>query len=135
IATQAVEDAMRPPEAVLLRGDESVERSMARAEQVSSDYFLVPLEGGSWGGVSRSDLMRMGQSDLAERPLGSVVRDISRPYLYPDQSMESALRVLHERPFVPVVHRADPARLVGMIALEDVLELYRVPTTPQSAFD
>ena len=44
--------------------------------------------------------------------------------LYQDQSMDLALRVLHAHPFMPVVHRADPYRLVGMIALEDALRVY-----------
>jgi CBS domain-containing protein len=36
--------------------------------------------------------------------------------------MESALRVLRRHPVVPVVHRANPGRLVGMLTLEDVLQ-------------
>jgi hypothetical protein len=61
-----------------------------------------------------------------DRPLGSIVPPIARPYLYPDQSIESALRALQERPFLPVVHRADPTLVVGMLALDDVLRLYRL---------
>jgi hypothetical protein len=33
--------------------------------------------------------------------------------------------VLHERRFVPVVHRADATRLVGLLALEDIVMTYR----------
>ena len=45
----------------------------------------------------------------------------ARVYLYPDQSIETALRVLRGRPLVPVVHRADPQRLVGVVAWDDVV--------------
>jgi len=45
----------------------------------------------------------------------------ARVYLYPDQSIETALRVLRGRPLVPVVHRADPERLVGVVGWDDVV--------------
>ena len=120
-----VEDAMRSPEGVMLGGADTVERGMARAGQVLSDYFLVPLQRGQWGGLSRDELTKLKDAAVDGQPLSALVHPIARPYLYPDQSVDLALRVLQERPFVPVVHRADPARLVGLLALEDVLALYR----------
>jgi CBS domain-containing protein len=93
---------------------------------VSADYFAVPIEPGVWAGVSRADLTRLStREDAAERRLAEVLTPIARPYLYPDQSIEFALRVLHDRPVVPVVHRANPARLVGLLALEDLVQVYR----------
>jgi CIC family chloride channel protein len=121
----SVEDAMRSPEGVMLGGADTVDRGVARAGQVLSDYFLVPLQRGQWGGVSRDELVTLKDTAVDGQPLSALVRPITRPYLYPDQSVDLALRVLHERPFVPVVHRADPTRLVGLLALEDVLALYR----------
>jgi CIC family chloride channel protein len=122
----SVEDAMRGPDGVTLSGTETVARAIARAEQVSSDYFLVPVAGALWGGVSRAELSALlKDAGHVDDALGAVVTPIARPYLYPDQSIEFALRVLHQRPFVPVVHRADPTRLVGMLALDDVLRIYR----------
>jgi CIC family chloride channel protein len=41
--------------------------------------------------------------------------------LYPDQSIDTALRALRGRALVPVVHRADPQRLVGIVTMDDVL--------------
>lgn len=123
-----VEDAMRSPEGLLLRPDESVDRGVARAAQVSTDYFLAPLGDGIWAGVSRADLTRLKTDGLGNQPLGSTVVPIARPYLYPDQSIDVALSVLRERPFVPVVHRADARRLIGMVALEDLLRVYRSPS-------
>ena len=122
----SVEDAMRSVDGVLLDGDETIAEAIARAGQVSSDYFIVRLGAGAWGGVSRADLDGMRASGDHARPLASAITPIARPYLFPDQSIESALRALQERPFLPVVHRADPTLVVGMLALEDVLRLYRV---------
>ena len=45
----------------------------------------------------------------------------ARVFLYPDQSIDAALRVLRGRPLVPVVHRADPERLVGVVGWDDVV--------------
>jgi CIC family chloride channel protein len=121
-----VEDAMRLPAGVTLVGHETVTQSVVRAAAVSSDYFLVPLNPGVWGGVSRSELTLLNaREDAAHRPLADLLPPIALPYLYPDQSIEFALRVLHDRLFVPVVHRADGTRLVGLLTLEDVVRVYR----------
>ena len=121
----AVEDAMRSTDGVVLDADTTIDRAIAQAGQVSSEFFLVPLGSGRWAGIGRGELLGLRDGGSGEGLLGAAASPIARPYLYPDQSTDSALRALHERPFLPVVHRADPSRLVGMIALEDVLRLYR----------
>jgi CIC family chloride channel protein len=131
-AMHSVEDAMRTPEGVLLDGEESVGRNIARAGQVSSDFFLVTIRPGVWGGISRADLTKLHEAG-PDTPLGTLVKPIAKPYLYPDQAMEFALRVLQRHPFVPVVHRADLSRLVGMLALDDVLRLYRAEPSSDHA--
>jgi hypothetical protein len=45
------------------------------------------------------------------------------------------MRALHLHPLVPVVHRTDPARLVGMLALDDVKRLYGGTIQPASDTD
>jgi CIC family chloride channel protein len=121
----AVEDAMRDPEAISLHGDESVSLSVTRAAAVDSDYFLVPLDPGTWGAVSRADLKAWDAEGKGGLTLATCVTPIAKPYLYPDQSMDMALRVLRKRPVVPAVHRANHERLVGMLALEDILRMYQ----------
>jgi CIC family chloride channel protein len=118
---RAVEDAMRSPESVLLRGDEAIDRSLDRASLSSSDQFLVALDASRWGAISRWELRTHKEQGRGGELTAAAVLPIERPYLYPDQSMESALRVLRRHRVVPVVHRADPDRLVGMLALEDVI--------------
>jgi CIC family chloride channel protein len=123
---RAVEDAMREPAGVLLMAHETVAQSLERAAQVSSDYFVAAVAPGVWGGLSRSELTQLNsRADAAQQRIDDMLTPIARPYLYPDQSIESALRVLHDRRFVPVVHRADPTRLVGLLALEDIVQAYR----------
>jgi hypothetical protein len=47
------------------------------------------------------------------------------PFLFPDQRLEDALRMMQEWPIMPIIHRADPQRLEGVLALSDVLQAYR----------
>jgi CBS domain-containing protein len=54
-----------------------------------------------------------------------VVAGTRLPRLHPDQSLDLALRLLRDAPYLPVVHRADARRLLGILSLEDVLAAYR----------
>ena len=47
------------------------------------------------------------------------------PRLHPDQSLDLALRLMRDAPFLPVVHRADARRLLGVLSLDDILAAYR----------
>jgi CIC family chloride channel protein len=123
----SVGDAMREPEAITLPGDESIDRAMIRANQVESDYFLVPVASGVWGSVSRAQLETWQRENRGGDRLSAVVTGIPLPYLHADQSVEVAFRILREHPVVPVVHRANANRLVGMLALEDLVRPYPRP--------
>lgn len=57
-------------------------------------------------------------------PLADAVEE-RFPHVHPDHPLDVALRLMHERPLLPVVHRADFSRLVGVISLDDVLQAYR----------
>jgi CIC family chloride channel protein len=128
---RAVEDVMHAADALLLSPKESVRTAAARVAQLEAETFLVPVEGG-WGAVRRRELLEIGKdAAVADAPLGSRVAVIERPYPYPDQSLETALRLLHGRRLIPVVHRADSKRIVGVLTLDDVLQAYgAVPAEP-----
>ncbi len=127
---QSVADAMRDPDAITFPGTETVDGGVIRANQVESDYFLVSLGSAAWGVVSRSQLTAAQAAGRGSEPLSAVAAPIAKPYLYPDQSIELGLRMLRDQPVAPVVHRADPNRLVGMLAVEDVLPVYSEPHVP-----
>jgi CIC family chloride channel protein len=57
------------------------------------------------------------------------------PYLYPDQTIGAALRVLRGRPMAPVVHRADPRRVVGILIVQDVIKSAHDGVEPPMAGD
>ncbi len=47
------------------------------------------------------------------------------PYLHPDHPLDTALRLIGEWPLLPVVHRANSQRLLGVVSLDDVMRAYR----------
>lgn len=118
---QTVEDAMRTGDGMLLNGDETIHVSAARAEQVAADHFIVDLGDGVWAAIPRAQLHSAKEHAAPDARLRSIVTPIPRPYLHPDHSIGTALRVQQGRPFVPVVHRADYRRLEGVLVLDDVL--------------
>jgi len=119
-----VEDAMRDP-VDLLRPTETVATALSRIQGAPGEFFLVREDGGRWSGVSRTRLQALRDEGRGEAAVRSVV-EASLPQLHPDHELESALRLVREWwPVVPVVHRADFDRLVGVLSLEDVLAAYR----------
>jgi CIC family chloride channel protein len=118
-----VEDAMEPP-GLALDADDLLADALSRAKSASREYFLVRHRGG-WMALSREELEKhAGQDDANLR-----VRDLpSRgplPFLYPDQSLEEAMRLIGDWPIVPVVNRAHLEYLEGVISLPDILHAYR----------
>ncbi len=47
------------------------------------------------------------------------------PFLYPDQSLEEAMRIIGDWPIVPVLNRANLENLERVISSEDILHAYR----------
>ncbi len=117
-----VEDALRPFGEQVLNGTDTLAHALDAVESAQGDFFLVQLRGGRWAGVSRQTLLALGP-DKSES-LGSRL-NMFIPALYPDQSLETALRHISDWPFLPVVHRADPAMLIGIISVQDVINAYR----------
>ncbi len=117
-----VEDAMRPPIGQTLSGDTPVAEALQKVQGSSQDYFVLNAGGGDWRGISRAQLLGM-PADL-DFPLHNVVAT-RIPYLHPDYSLDHALRVMGQRPLVPVVHRANLQQLLGVLTLDDVMKAYR----------
>ena len=120
-----VEDAMRRPGAPVLHSDETLADALARLQGVSEQFFLVSFPTGRWAGVQMETLLKFASDGKLQEPLRSLL-DIQRlPRLHPDQSLDLALRLLRDRPYLPVVHRADARRLEGILSLSDVISSYR----------
>ncbi|MGE5205231.1 MAG: chloride channel protein [Chlamydiota bacterium] len=121
-----VEDAMRAPRTPLLTGEEPVKVALRELEQSTEPLLLFRLPDGAWRGVTRKKLAEMTDQGDSELPLKSAAGNNSLvPFLHPDHPLDTALRHIYDWPLLPVVHRADPARLQGVVSLPDILNAYR----------
>ncbi len=127
-----VEEAMRSPAGSVLKGDETVEAALKQVAELPDKFFLVYRHHGVWAGITREDLHKAAAADIST-PLRSILGATRLPTLHPDQTLEVALRRIGEYPLLPVVHRADFSRLEGVIALQDILKVYRDAAVPLPA--
>jgi hypothetical protein len=98
---------------------------VSRLGDMTEDPLLVSYETGRWALVRKSVLheaLDVGQGSQMLRDVLPVAR---LPRLHPDQPLDVPLRLLRDAPFLPVVHRADARRLIGILSLEDILATYR----------
>jgi CIC family chloride channel protein len=124
-----VELAMKGVDVVCTAAD-TVNQALTRVNNAPAEHYLVSLPGGQWTTISKHLLASLQAEGKTDVPLQTVVGfDPPLPTLHPDQPLEAALRVIHDRPLLPVVHRAHATRLVGIVTLDDVLEAYRTGTT------
>lgn len=120
-----VEDAMQPP-AVVLSGDQTVAHALAGMPAEPDVSVPVALAGASWTSVSRAELAAFERAGRGGETLAAITgADRRLATVHRDQPLETALRLLGTRPLLPVVHRADPARLEGIVTLDDILAVYR----------
>jgi len=56
-----------------------------------------------------------------EQTVAQFLPETRMPLIYPDNRLEVALRHIANWPFLPVMHRADPKQLVGLISLRDIM--------------
>jgi hypothetical protein len=55
----------------------------------------------------------------------AIAASESSPFLYPDHSLEEALQIMRDWPVLPIISRADPQILEGVLAHADILTAYR----------
>jgi chloride channel protein, CIC family len=99
---------------------EALERSGIAGDQ----YFLSGGAAG-WRVHRRKESLEDGTGALG------APRVESSPYLYPDQSLADAMSIMRDWPIAPIINRADPQTLEGVVALADILRVYRV-TSPDA---
>ncbi len=120
-----VEDAMHPATGQVLRASDTVAAALGKIESVPQNVFVIGDNVGNWRLVRRDELRRFAGEEKADATLRSLLPLSRLPRLHPDQPLDLALREIGDRPLLPVVHRADFARLEGLLSLEDILAAYR----------
>jgi chloride channel protein, CIC family len=119
-----VEDAMLPAPKTILNAQDYVDDSARRVQDSTESVFLVRMHPSGWNVITREQLQRLFREGKGELTLASLLPAQPLPSLYPDLSLDSALRYVNVYPFVPVVNRADFRRLEGIISRDSVFQKY-----------
>ncbi len=119
-----VEDAMLPPPDIILVAQDYVDANYGRIQDSPESVFLVRLHPAGWSTITREQLQRLFREGKGEHTLASVFPAEPSPSLYPDLSLDSALRYVNDYALVPVVNRADSRQLEGVVSRESVFKKY-----------
>jgi chloride channel protein, CIC family len=120
-----VENAMRKPVGLILKATDRVSDAASRLADMTEDPLLVSYDTGRWTLAHKSAIQDALRTGRGSQLLSQVLPSGRLPRLHADQSLDLALRLMRDSPFLPVVHRADARRLVGLLSLDDVLAAYR----------
>ena len=112
---------------LVLAGGTTVGDARAVIEGAPDGTVLpVLLAGAIWASVSERELETLDASGHGLEPLQQVLGPDTRlAAVHRDQPLDTALRLLRNRPLLPVVHREDRTRIEGVVTLEDILGVYR----------
>lgn len=119
-----VEDAMRPVDVPVVDSQASAEEALQLAKEQGSSEILVDDPPFGWSSVTVQTLREAVRQGPDELTVASLLPEPHMPQLYPDHSLEVALRHISQWPFLPVTHRANARKVVGLIALNDVLKAF-----------
>lgn len=128
-----VENAMRKPVGLILKSSDTISDAASRFADMTEDLLLVSYQTGRWACVAKGTIEQAAKSGKGGLPLREILSNRRLPRLHPDQPLDMALRLLRDAPFLPVVHRADPEHLVGVLSLEDILSAYRADAASDGA--
>ncbi len=119
-----VEDAMLPPPPIILSAADYVDAAARRIENSSQTIFPVRLQPSGWGAITRDQIQRRFKEGKGEHTLGSLISAQPLPSLFPDLPLDSALRFVQASPIIPVVNRANPQKLEGIVSSQSVFDKY-----------
>src|SRR5262249_53768547 len=126
-AVLRVEDAMQPSPSLILESDDSVRDALRQVpDQTREDEeILVRVTPSGWNAITRAGLKKLAGEGKSERTLGSNLSSRTLPSLFPDLTLDVALRYVQDAPLVPVVNRANFQHVEGIITRDDVFRKYR----------
>jgi CIC family chloride channel protein len=119
-----VEDATLPAPAIILSAADYVDAAARRVEASTQAVFPVRLQPSGWSAVTRDLLLRLDKEGKGEHTLGSLIPPQPLPFLFPDLPLDSAIRFVQTNAIVPVVNRANPQKLEGIVTSESVFAKY-----------
>jgi chloride channel protein, CIC family len=120
-----VEDAMRPYGGPIPQSNDSILEVLRQVEPSTETFIPVEDGTGSWSGVTRERLESLAREGKESLRLRDLLGEGRLPHLHPDHPLDEALRRIGDLPFLPVINRADPRKLEGVVSLTDILNTYR----------
>jgi len=131
-----VRQAMRPAPTGL-SPDLPIAIVLRQMQDSGFDAWPVGDAEGLWGMVRSGDLEQAADDGASNQKVGEIFREgfwsgraaaADPPYVHPDHSLSEALERMGSSGLnvLPVVSRANLRQLIGMIALDDILNAYGV---------
>ncbi len=123
----AVEDAMRADGVIVCEPADQLADLSRRAEANAEAALLLRVKPGEWWLLDREELMRRAPDASPKTTAIHVKSKGPLPYLFRDQTLEEALQEIGDWPLLPVINRANLAKLEGILTLPDTLRAFRKP--------
>lgn len=119
-----VEDAMRPVDVPVIASQQPISEALKLADEHNAPEILVDDPPFGWCSVTSKTLRDRVAEGSGHKTIAHILPEARMPQIYPDNRLEVALRYIAHWPFLPVMHRADPKQLVGLIALRDIMSTF-----------
>ena len=104
-----------------------VKTALHRMREQELTTALIAVHGKGWSWVELDDLSKAIENGQGKETVWKALSVRAVVRLYPDLSLDSAMRVLATYPILPVSSRANPNLLLGTLTLEDVHKAYGIP--------
>jgi CIC family chloride channel protein len=122
----SVEDAMQAGSGRAFPSSTPVETAFKRMREQKLTTALIGVQGKGWSWMEFRDLEKAMQDGRGQESVWKALSVRAVVRLYPDLSLDSAMRVLATYPILPVSSRANPNLLLGTLTLEDVHKAYGI---------
>lgn len=119
-----VEEAMNAKSGRVLDGELAAEAGLEHLRATGLPVCLAATADGGWLQIRRDQLEEACSEGRGRGPLRGVPGAQPAAKLYPDVTLDTALKRLSGAAILPVVSRANPMLLRGTLTLDDVLRAY-----------
>ena len=115
-----VEDVMHPVDVPIVDSQQTSAEALRTAEEHNASDVLVNDFPFGWCSLAIGSLQALVADGKGMETVAAALPKTRMPQIYPDHRVEVALRRLGRWPFLPVTHRANPKKVVGLISLRDI---------------
>jgi CBS domain-containing protein len=116
---------MKIDSSIVVDPSETLAALAARLAGQPETPILLRPRLGEWRLLSREEIERLAADPLNTLTAGDISSKGPLPMIFPDESLEEALRWAADWPTLPVVNRGDTGKLDGVLSLSDILHAFR----------